>query len=736
MALTKPRSLFPRVTSSLWRAEIHLGFTTPLFVLAAWQLSNFPFFSPSPNNLRQSSFARARFSIFRMKSKPNLALDSFSIGGRVRSKKHRSRVGPSESTDSSEVDRFLPVGPLSSIGVEEVANWRAKYYLSDDVVIRISGPIDRVSDFEAEEVLVYEGFFESGFRDRVPSQVAKVSETLEISPGQLNPPSWSILIAMQNLGDLEDLTIGITEVLYSYAISPLNGGEQRYHLHTHGRELPVQEIQKKERKHHPDVPCVDSSLGRRTNERVLKLPIEGCQVPFLVSREALERCNIWGKSKPLLLFIGFGGHMSAKKAAPKRAALSDNDDEVHFIKSNKRQATTALASYSKKKFKALGSTPKVSPSSSSDPTTVLSNLNTKVFPLTPVVLPEGDSSASIQFIQIDLLQVTHCDVSVVPLGERMDDHDSLRADLAALTSQLREEKDDFLAKKKEIKALRLKVRNQDEAGMLAASEKVSLREQLERREEEVSDLRCAAETFDVEKTMAVRGAIVVTRWELMREWLNHQTDRWDLEGAMERVFVDDSLLEREQGTSSRVVDSGVKTPRIEPGSCLKRCRSQSGNHLWMLGVAPALEIMQGPEDRLGTQRLHLGPEGWALNPGVPSFIEYGLLESGDRFRSPEVMGIWRFSFRSWDHDWSPEAVWEPEDSSIGPEIVLGTLRKSLTCLEGAGVGVMTQVPGFAAFHFWIIRDYEGPRCALGCIGVLGLARIGGLWRPDLARMPL
>ena len=116
----------------------------------------------------------------------------------------------------------------------------------------------------------------------------------------------------------------------------------------------------------------------------------------------------------------------------------------------------------------------------------------------------------------------------------MDDHDSLRADLAALTSQLREEKDDFLAKKKEIKALRLKVRNQDEARMLAASEKVSLREQLERREEEVCDLRCAAETFDVEKTMAVRGTIVVTRWELMREWLNHQTDRWDLEGAMER----------------------------------------------------------------------------------------------------------------------------------------------------------------------------------------------------------
>ncbi|KAL0645803.1 hypothetical protein Bca4012_044094 [Brassica carinata] len=164
-----------------------------------------------------------------MKSKSDHALESSSIGGRVRSKKLKAEVGPSESMDSSgssldltaelenpscvvalpvvEVDRFRPVGPLSTIGVEEVSKWREKYHLSDDVAIRFPGPIDRVSDFEVHEVPVYEGFFESGFRDRVPSLMAKVSEALEISPGQLNPPSWN-LIAMLNLGDLEDLTIG------------------------------------------------------------------------------------------------------------------------------------------------------------------------------------------------------------------------------------------------------------------------------------------------------------------------------------------------------------------------------------------------------------------------------------------------------------------------------------------------------------------------------------------------
>ena len=211
-----------------------------------------------------------------MRSKPDLALDSSSIGGRIRSKKQRSGVGPSESMDSSgssldltaevenfsrevvglapsseEVSEFPPVGRLLSIGVDEVANWRAKYHLSDDVVIRILGPIDRVSDFEVDEVPVYEGFFESGFRDRVPSLVAKVSEALEISPSQLNPPSWRTLIALQNLGDLEGLTIGVADVLHSYAITQLNGGEQRYHLHPRCRELPVQKIAKKNRKRVP-----------------------------------------------------------------------------------------------------------------------------------------------------------------------------------------------------------------------------------------------------------------------------------------------------------------------------------------------------------------------------------------------------------------------------------------------------------------------------------------------------
>ncbi|KAH0867731.1 hypothetical protein HID58_074753, partial [Brassica napus] len=88
------------------------------------------------------------------------------------------------------------------------------------------------------------------------------------------------------------------------------------------------------------------------------------------------------------------------------------------------------------------------------------------------------------------------------LGERMDDHTSLRADLAALTSQLR--------------------------GW---------------------DAGCVVEYLSEGAVGASGGgdyggerAIVVTRWELMREWPNHQTDSWDLEGVLELYKMVDPMI--------------------------------------------------------------------------------------------------------------------------------------------------------------------------------------------------
>ncbi|KAH0872002.1 hypothetical protein HID58_069364 [Brassica napus] len=475
--------------------------------------------------------------VFIPQAESGLSPDSSSIGSRVRSSKVKDAVAPSVSMDSSdssldltvevedpkaivarnvspvaEGNLYLPIGSPSVIGVEEVANWRMKYNLPADIIIRVPSPEDIVSDFGVDEVPVYEGYFESGFRDRVPSLVAKISETLEISP------------ALQNLGDLQGLIIGVAEVLCSCFVSPLSGSEWRYYLHPRGKEPPVREVPKRERKRFPaftgnwtekfafmrlpgflpiwqleDLPRVDYSSGRKTIEQMLRLPIERRQIPFLVSKAVLKRCSIWGEMSRSK------GDEALAEYKHKRAASVD-DDEVQFLRSSKRLMVAATApSSSKKKSKASGS----SPSASYDWTTVLTNLNTKVFPSTLVLLAsEEDSSVAIQSLQGDLFQVAS---QLFHLGERMVGAASTKAEMDALASQLREEKDVALAKDKEIKALRLKARNQEEAGELAATENVSLRGQLKNREEELNDLKDTAETFEAENVMAVNGAKVVAR---------------------------------------------------------------------------------------------------------------------------------------------------------------------------------------------------------------------------------
>ncbi|KAH0903447.1 hypothetical protein HID58_042950, partial [Brassica napus] len=350
-----------RIYNPLSSFLLHNGFLTFLFSLSPKDLQRSPLFELDPPYTST------------MKPKSDLTLDSSSIRGRVRSKKQKTEVGPSESMDStsSSLDLTAEIENPSRV-VAEVASSGGRSRTGERSIISpMTSPSGSLVPYigEIKEIPVYEGFFESGFRDRVPSLVAKVSEALEISLGKLNPPSWKTLIAMQNLG--------------------------RYHLHPSGMELPVQEISKKERKRHPvfdgrwtdkfafmHLPefssawrtaggpaCVDSSLGKRTTER-----------PFSCEQRSTgtnQRRGSTGRVQESFKV------MSAKKAAPKRAAPSENDYEVQFIKCSKRQAMTAPASSSKKKSKASGSTPKVSPSLSCDKAIAFANLNAKVFPLIP-----------------------------------------------------------------------------------------------------------------------------------------------------------------------------------------------------------------------------------------------------------------------------------------------------------------------------------------------------------------
>ncbi|KAF3532325.1 hypothetical protein DY000_02040187 [Brassica cretica] len=253
-----------------------------------------------------------------------------------------------------------------------------------------------------------------------------------------------------------------------------------------------------------DISRSNYSLGKDTIEQLLELHLERRVMSGSKGDEALAEYK-----KALEA-------MSARKAAIKRTAPVE-DEEVQFVGSSSRQATADVApSSSKKKSKASGSVPKTPSLAPFDWSAVLSNLIAKAFPLVPARLSlDGDSFAAIRSLQGG--------VSTIPSwGED------------ALTAQLREGKDAVLAKEKEIKALKLKVQNQEEAMERVATENASLQKQLEGKEEDICELKYAVEVFDAEKAMAVNGAKVVARWELMREWLHHQTDSWEPAAALEQ----------------------------------------------------------------------------------------------------------------------------------------------------------------------------------------------------------
>ena len=120
--------------------------------------------------------------------------------------------------------------PASSVGEDDLAEWRSRYLFPSSVILRVLTPEEYASRYIPGEIAVYKAFFNSGLRGVIPALIVGLCSLFEISPSQLDPPAWRILIGIENQGDLEYLSLGINEVLFAYHLAPLNGGEGRFHL--------------------------------------------------------------------------------------------------------------------------------------------------------------------------------------------------------------------------------------------------------------------------------------------------------------------------------------------------------------------------------------------------------------------------------------------------------------------------------------------------------------------------
>lgn len=75
-----------------------------------------------------------------------------------------------------------------------------------------------------------QGFLRLSIQGIIPALITSLGDFLKISLSQLNHPGWRILIAIQNLGNLEHISVGINEILFAYYLTSLNSGEGWFHL--------------------------------------------------------------------------------------------------------------------------------------------------------------------------------------------------------------------------------------------------------------------------------------------------------------------------------------------------------------------------------------------------------------------------------------------------------------------------------------------------------------------------
>ncbi|KAL0649902.1 hypothetical protein Bca4012_092593 [Brassica carinata] len=364
------------------------------------------------------------------------------------------------------------VGPGSSVGEDEMAEWRSRYLLPSYVILRAPTAEERASSYIPGEIAVYEAFFESGLRGGViPALIVGLCNLFEISPSQLNPPAWRILIAIQNLGDLEYLSLGINEVMFAYHLSPLNGGEGRFHLLAaacRSRDSPCSSRRRESCYPGTTASCISSPgnmAGGVAND------------PFTAYQEAAKV-------------------MSAKKGSSSRSA-SEDEEIITGSRCSKEVKLEPSPSLPGKRPKSGGVTTRSAQQaadmarSAGSLAVDLSTLNLNVFPQDGTVLPIGDPLEVVQVLQGGLLRV-----SLPTLQEKIED----------LKRQLSGERDQRAARELEIRDLKDKVKDLEKVAEASSADDLATSQKNQELEEEIDALKAAAETFKFEMVMVVDGA--------------------------------------------------------------------------------------------------------------------------------------------------------------------------------------------------------------------------------------
>ncbi|KAF3498440.1 hypothetical protein DY000_02052841 [Brassica cretica] len=436
----------------------------------------------------------------------------------------------SEPGEGSDCDLMAPlplscayaapplVGPSSSVGEDELREWRNRYSLPSSIVLRVPTPEERASSNIPGEIAVYEAFFDSGLRGMIHALIY--------------------------------LSLRIDEVLLAYHLAPLNGGEGRFHLRPRSGLLIMEELPKSDRKwlvfnkkwqeRYAFMMFPGSSYrwnfiagthpapaeGERVVLRARQLLVDRRQVNFLVSETVLQRSSLWRDMSEGVTNDLFTAYQEAAKVISVKKGSSSRSASGNEVMVTGSRCSTVVKlepspSLQGKRPKSCGVTTRSAQQSADmarsagSLAAALSNLNLNVFPQDRTVLPIGDPSETVS-------QLYH-------LGERLSGENLLflREEIEGLKRQLSGEK----AEASSADALATVQKNQE-------------------LEEEIDAIKAAAKTFKFEMDL-------VTALEQYKAVVQEESRN---KGVPPPTFEDESAI---PPVFEMDVDSSVK-PRGSP----------------------------------------------------------------------------------------------------------------------------------------------------------------------------
>ena len=152
--------------------------------------------------------------------------------GYVEAEVSQAKEGVEPNVESHPGEGMLLKNLRCTITNHEVKLWRYSYKIPSSVEIRVLKTHKRINWVVPGGIAVYKLMLKEGMRFPIPRLIRDVCDHYEITPSQLMPNAWRVIMSFESLSTQHGVECEIGEVLFSYYLKEHDTDKGRYKLIT------------------------------------------------------------------------------------------------------------------------------------------------------------------------------------------------------------------------------------------------------------------------------------------------------------------------------------------------------------------------------------------------------------------------------------------------------------------------------------------------------------------------